>query len=78
MGLGCSHLAVELQCLRFSNSIIAAVMLINFDVISLPVARQQQQQQWAGIIQASVHSFYYSFVRQKNISLFLFRFFSPS
>lgn len=45
MGLGWSRLAAELQCLKFSHSIIAAAMLINFDAISLPVAQQQQQQQ---------------------------------
>lgn len=45
MGLGWSRLAAELQCLKFSHSIIAAAMLINFDAISLPVAQKQQQQQ---------------------------------
>jgi len=42
MGLGWFHLTAELQRLKFSNSIFAAATLINFDVISLPVAWQQQ------------------------------------
>lgn len=45
MGFGWFHLTAELQCLKFSNSIIAAATLINSDAISLPAAQQQQQQQ---------------------------------
>lgn len=74
MGLGCSRLAAELQCLKFSNSITAAVTLINIDVISLPAdgSNSCSREDWAGIMQASVHSFYCSFIRQGSIPSFSF------
>lgn len=78
MGLGCSRLAAEPQCLKFSNSITAAVTLINIDVISLPAdgSNSCSKENWAGTMQASVHCFYCSFVRQGSIPSFSFGSFS--